>query len=189
MQLFCHKITIFATIFGLSLSALSVLYLVFTLPIAFILHDAEEVIVQHRWMLTHRDLLVSRFPKMRPMIEHLSGLGTRAFAIAAMEELIILIIVTCYVLVDGLYSTQIWSALFIAFSIHLFIHLAQAIIIKGYVPGFITSLLLLPYSLYGIHSIWLVTSGIEFFFLSVSGMAFIAINLRFAHWIGNLFGK
>ncbi|MCI6461422.1 MAG: HXXEE domain-containing protein [Prevotella sp.] len=140
-------------------------------------------------MLTHRDLLVSRFPKMRPMIEHLSGLGTRAFAIAAMEELIILIIVTCYVLVDGLYSIQIWSALFIAFSIHLFIHLAQAIIIKGYVPGFITSLLLLPYSLYGIHSIWLVTSGIEFFFLSVSGIAFIAINLRFAHWIGSLFGK
>ena len=105
------------------MSALSVLYLVLSLPIVFILHDAEEVIVQHRWMLAHRESLALRFPKLSPVIEHLSKIGTKAFAIAATEELIVIVIATCYVLIDGIFSTQIWSALFLAFSIHLFIHL------------------------------------------------------------------
>ena len=166
------------------MSALSVLYLVLSLPIAFILHDAEEVAVQHRWMLAHRESLASRFPKLRPMIEHLSLLGTTAFAIAATEELVVLVVATCYVLVDGIFSTQIWSALFLAFSLHLFIHFGQAILFRGYVPGIVTSLLLLPYSAYGVWSIWLTTSAVEFLLLALCGMVFVAVNLRFAHWLG-----
>ncbi len=166
------------------MSALSVLYLVLSLPVAFILHDAEEVVVQHRWMLAHRESLASRFPKLRPMIEHLSLLGTTAFAIAATEELVVLVVATCYVLVDGIFSTQIWSALFLAFSLHLFIHFGQAILFRGYVPGIVTSLLLLPYSAYGVWSIWLTTSAMEFLLFALCGMIFVAANLRFAHWLG-----
>ena len=166
------------------MSALSVLYLVLSLPVAFILHDAEEVAVQHRWMLAHRESLASRFPKLRPMIEPLSLLGTTAFAIAATEELVLLVVATCYVLVDGIFSTQIWSALFLAFSLHLFIHFGQAILFRGYVPGIVTSLLLLPYSAYGVWSIWLTTSAMEFLLLILCGMFFVAANRRFAHWLG-----
>lgn len=166
------------------MSALSVLYLVLSLPVAFILHDAEEVAVQHRWMLAHRESLASRFPKLRSMFEHLSLLGTTAFAIAATEELVLLVVATCYILVDGIFSTQIWSALFLAFSLHLFIHFGQAILFRGYVPGIVTSLLLLPYSAYGVWSIWLTTSAMEFLLLALCGMIFVAANLRFAHWLG-----
>ena len=166
------------------MSALSVLYLVLSLPVAFILHDAEEVAVQHRWMLTHRESLASRFPKLRPMIERLSRLGTTAFAIAATEELVVLVVATCYVLVDGIFSTQIWSVLFLAFSLHLLVHFRQAILFRGYVPGIVTSLLLLPYSAYGVWSIWLTTSAVEFLLLALCGMVFVAVNLRFAHWLG-----
>ena len=166
------------------MSALSVLYLVLSLPVAFILHDAEEVAVQHRWMLAHRESLASRFSKLRPMIEHLSRLGTTAFAIAATEELVLLVVATCYVLVDGIFSTQIWSALFLAFSLHLFIHFGQVILFRGYVPGIVTSLLLLPYSAYVVWSIWLTTSAMEFLLLALCGMVFVAANLRFAHWLG-----
>ena len=166
------------------MSALSVLYLVLSLPIVFILHDAKEVIVQHRWMLAHRESLALRFPKLSPVIEHLSKIGTKAFAIAATEELIVIVIATCYVLIDGIFSTQIWSALFLAFSIHLFIHLGQAILFRGYVPGIVTSLVLLPYSVYGIWSIWLTTNGMEFLLLALCGIVFMIANLKFAHWLG-----
>ena len=166
------------------MSALSVLILVLSFPIVFILHDAEEVIVQHRWMLSHRESLCLRFPKARPMIDHLSKLNTKAFIIAALEELFVLIIATCYVLIDGIYSTQLWSALFIAFSVHLFVHFGQAILFRGYVPGFVTSLIFLPYTLYGLWSIWLITSGTEFLLLAICGMFFIGVNLKFAHWLG-----
>ena len=93
-------------------------------------------------------------------------------------------VATCYVLVDGIYSTQVWSALFIAFSFHLFVHFGQAILFRGYVPGVVTSLIVLPYSLYGLWSIWLITSGIEFMLLAICGIVFIGINLKFAHWLG-----
>ena len=166
------------------MSALSVLYLVLPLPIVFILHDTEEAIVQHRWVLSHREALALRFPKLRPVIEHLSNIGTKAFVVAAMEELIVLIVATCYVLTGGTYSTQIWSALFLAFSLHLFVHLVQAILFRGYVPGVVTSLIVLPYSLYGLWSIWLITSGIEFMLLAICGIVFIGVNLKFAHWLG-----
>ena len=78
------------------MSALSVLYLVLSLPVAFILHDAEEMIVQHRWMLAHRESLASRFPKLRSMFERLSRLGTTAFAIATTEELAVLVVADYY---------------------------------------------------------------------------------------------
>ena len=47
-----------------------------------------------------------------------------------------------------------------------------------------TFLLLLPYSAYGVWSIWLTTSAVEFLLLALCGMVFVAANLRFAHWLG-----
>ena len=44
------------------MSALSVFYLVLPFPLAFILNDADEVVVQHRWMLKHQDNLSEKFP-------------------------------------------------------------------------------------------------------------------------------
>ncbi|MGN0222289.1 MAG: HXXEE domain-containing protein [Prevotella sp.] len=166
------------------MSALSILYLVLPFPLLFILHDAEEVMVQHRWMQAHRESLVSRFPKMRPMLMHLSNLSTKAFAIAAFEELVILLVVTCHVLADGAYAMQLWSALFMAFSIHLLVHIAQAVIVRGYVPGLATSLILLPYAAYGIYSIRLSMSGAELMAWGALGILIMVVNLRFAHWIG-----
>ena len=166
------------------MSALRVLDLASPLPRVFILHDTEEAIVQHRWVLSHREALALRFPKLRPVIEHLSNIGTNAFVVAAMEELIVLIVATCYVLTGGTYSTQIWSALFLAFSLHLFVHLGQAILFRGYVPGVLTSLIFMPYAIYGLWSIWLTTTIVEFFLMILCGMSFMIANLKFAHWLG-----
>lgn len=93
------------------------------------------------------------------MIEQLARLNTKAFAIAVLEELVVLLLVTVYVVVQGPYCMKIWSALFVAFSIHLLVHIGQAILVRGYVPGAVSSLLLLPFAGYGMWSIWLVMSG------------------------------
>lgn len=166
------------------MSALTVLYLVLIFPLAFILHDAEEVIVQHRWMLKHKETLTSRFPQTTKIVEHLSSLTTKAFAIAALEELFVLLFATAYVLVDGQYSTQIWSALFMAFSIHLIIHIGQAVAVRGYVPGAISTILLLPYTFIGMRSIWNNMSGTELAVWGIIGIAIMVANLMFAHWLG-----
>lgn len=165
------------------MSALSVFYLVLPFPLAFILHDAEEVVVQHRWMLRHQDGLAEKFPKLIPVIHHLLRLGTKEFALAALEELLILLLATCYVLLQGKYSTELWSALFLAFSLHLLIHFFQSLLVRGYVPGLITSLMLLPYCYLGLQSIWSVMSGVEMVLLGIAGVTFMVANLLFAHWM------
>lgn len=168
------------------MSALSVLYLVLPFPLAFFLHDAEEVLVQHRWMLSHHDTLLRRFPKLNPVITHLCRLDTKAFAIAAFEELLILLVATCYVLVQGYCCMQIWSALFMAFSLHLLVHIGQALLFRGYTPGVVTSLLLLPYSFLGLQSIWCSMTITELLLWGTAGVAFMVVNLMFAHRLGTL---
>ena len=166
------------------MSALSILYLILPFPLAFILHDAEEIIFQHRWMLRHKDSLNLRFPRLRPLTEPLSGLGTLA---SALEELVIIATAVCYVLVQGQWCLQVWSALFLAFSVHLLVHIAQAAVIRGYVPGLVTSMLLLPYAFFGIRSISFVMSPWEILLLGGAGVIAMAANLAFAHWLGRKF--
>ncbi|MDO4497462.1 MAG: HXXEE domain-containing protein [Bacteroidales bacterium] len=171
------------------MSALAVLYLVLPFPLAFIIHDVEEIAVQHRWMLAHREALALRFPKMKPMIEQLAQLNTKAFAIAAFEELVVLLLTTAYALLQEPYCMEVWAALFMAFSIHLLVHVGQAILVRGYVPGVATSLLLLPFAGYGMWSIWLAMSGWEMLTWGVVGIIIMVLNLRFAHWLGKKISK
>lgn len=166
------------------MNALAVLYLVLPFPMAFIIHDAEEVIVQHRWMTLHRAGLSERMPWLEPMIARLAQLDTRAFAVAALEELVVLLMVTAYVLIQGRYCLEVWAALFMAFSIHLVVHIGQALLVRGYVPGLITALLLLPFAGYGMWSIWLVMTGWEMLMWGVIGVIIMVLNLHLAHWIG-----
>ena len=163
------------------MSALSILYLVLPFPLAFILHDTEEAVVQHRWMRKHKDALAERFRGMKPMIDYLSRISTKAFVIAALEELAVILLATCYVLVYGAYSLQVWAALFMAFSFHLLVHVLQAVQARGYVPGVVSALLLLPYSYIGLEGIWLAMSGWEMVACGVAGVVFMAVNLLLAH--------
>ena len=166
------------------MSPLSVLILVLPLPLAFLLHDAEEVAVQHRWMENHSGALRERFPRLRPLLDRLQRLNTKAFALAALEEFIVLLCATACVLADVSFALELWAALFLAFSLHLLLHFGQAVVVRGYVPGLVTSILLSPFAAYGIFCISLVMSPLKMFALAVAGAAFVALNLLFAHWLG-----
>ena len=161
------------------------LFFIISFPLAFIIHDAEEIVVQHKWMQAHKEDLLRRFPRARRIVFHLSGLSTKAFAIAVLEELILLLLATAYILANGPFAKELWIALFLAFSIHFVIHLVQGVIVRDYVPGIITSILLIPYSLFCIDSICGETSYGKITMLAAIGFVAIAANLRFAHWLGN----
>ncbi|MGM9740041.1 MAG: HXXEE domain-containing protein [Candidatus Cryptobacteroides sp.] len=166
------------------MSGLSILLLVLPLPIVFIVHDLEEIFLLSKWMLRNKDGVAARFPKTAPLLDRLAGLGTRGFAIAAAEELLVLFLVTAYVLAQCPYAREIWTAIFLAFSIHLLVHVVQAVLVCGYVPGLVTSILLLPYAGYGIYSIHLVMNWLQILLLGLAGSLFMILNLRFAHRVG-----
>ena len=158
--------------------------MILSFPIAFLIHDTEEILVQRKWMLAHKEGLLRRLPRLRSMILHLSSLSTKAFTIAVIEELVLLLLATAYYLIGGPYAVEVWVALFVSFSVHFLVHIGQGIIVKGYVPGGITSILLLPYSYYGISSICKEMDCGKLVLLGVIGFISIAMNLRFAHWLG-----
>ena len=166
------------------MSALSILFLVLPFPLAFIIHEAEEIAVQKRWMSRHHDLLKQKFPRLKPLTGHLSKLGTKAFAVAAAEELLIVLAVTALVLIQYEFCMQIWSAIFIAFSLHHIVHILQAVAVRGYVPGLVSTVVLLPYSAYGLYSIHLAMSLWEMLAWGTAGLVFMAVNLMFAHKLG-----
>jgi len=165
------------------------LFWIISFPLAFIIHDGEEIVVQHQWMLAHKESIIQKFPRATRIIVHLSSLSTKAFAVAVLEELILLLLATAYILIGGAYATELWIALFMAFSIHFVVHIAQGLLIRGYVPGLATSILMLPYAYFGISKICEDVSGNKLIQLSILGVIAMVINLRFAHWVGNKFTR
>ena len=153
-------------------------------PLAFIIHDGEEIATQHKWMQTHKETLVHRFPFAKPMVEHLSGLSTKAFTIAVMEELALILIATICIFAGIPFATEVWAIMFMAFSIHLLIHVGQGIIVRGYVPGLITSVLMLPYAYIGMTNVCEIFSATELLTYGAVGIVAMVANLAFAHWLG-----
>lgn len=168
------------------MSALTVLYVILPFPLLFLLHDVEEIIMARRWLDGHRERLLTRFPQFRHVILHLLRLDTLAFAIAAAEELLILLGVTAMILMRWPFATWIWIGLFMAFAAHLFVHFAQVVLVRSYVPGFITSVLALPYALYTARMLWHSFAWPELLLASLAGIVFMLGNLLLSHKLGLL---
>jgi hypothetical protein len=82
-----------------------------------------------------------------------------------------------------------WFAVFMGFSIHIVIHIFQWVIYKKYLPVIITSILVLPYYIYGfiffinnnvINTFWIIIS-------LIIGIVAAMLNLKFIHYIGYKF--
>ena len=80
----------------------------------------------------------------------------------------------------------IWLGGFVAFALHLLLHIGQSILLRKYIPALITSILCFPVSAYLITDIvhlWQVSTS-EFFLFSLVGSGIVFINLPFALWLG-----
>jgi hypothetical protein len=121
--------------------------LVALLPLVFMLHDFEEIIMFSPWLEKNRDELKRRFPRIDKIVmsnhDHLS---TSAFAVAVLHEFFIIAFITYISLYFDSYHW--WFGAFAAFSLHLIVHIVQWVIYGKYVPVILTSILALPYCTY-----------------------------------------
>ena len=111
-----------------------IVLLICLFPVVFMLHDFEEIIMQQRWMERNADELSRRFPVLRKQIMQLRELSTTGFAIAVAEEFIIISGVSVYAVLSQHYF--LWMALFLAFGIHLLVHVGQFVLLRKYIPGY-----------------------------------------------------
>ncbi len=125
--------------------------LIALLPIVFMIHDFEEIIMFKPWLKSNRSELKKRFPTFEQFLTErgIFNLSTSAFAVGVLYEFILISVVT---ILSLWYDTYYWwFGAFSIYTLHLFVHIIQWIIYQKYVPFIITSILTLPYCIYTFH--------------------------------------
>jgi len=85
----------------------------------------------------------------------------------------------------------IWLTVFMGFSIHIIVHIIQCALYRKYIPAIITSILVLPYCVYG-FIVYLNNEIYEIKWIiicSIIGIIGTIVNLRFVHHLGTKFSK
>ena len=126
--------------------------LMWFLPIVFMLHDFEEIIMFKPWMNANRAALEKRLPA--PAVNILASHGnisTSAYALAVAEEFIVLSALTLLAVEFELYV--FWAGMMLGFFIHLLIHVGQFLVYRKYVPVILTSLPAGLYCLIALHDL------------------------------------
>ena len=107
--------------------------------------------------------------------------STEGMALAVLEELLLCILICIVAIHFQLY--QLWIGVFIAFVLHLFLHMIQAIIWRGYIPAVMTSVIAAPVSIYIVaDSLKILNFDVRKVMIwSLIGLITIVANVKIAH--------
>ena len=160
------------------------------LIVVFMVHEFEEIIVLNIWLIKEKDHLQKNFPKIGTKIYlQYSKFTTAGLALAIAEEFILIsLFIYLAILLPNMY---IWAAILIGLSIHFFVHIISWIIYKKFVPAAITSILALPYCVYGLI-VYVNNETYKIGMLIIYTIIVIIIfliNLRFMHYLGKRFSN
>lgn len=159
---------------------------VWLFPILFILHDMEEIIGFGIWLKKNRAILDEKYPKISKTYKDFS---TEGMAVAVFEEFIVCIVFCVLgIATQARYIWMLWLGGFIAYTLHLVIHIGQSIVMKQYIPALITSVVALPIS------VWIILRCVQvlnceigtMLAFSMFGIIIVGLNLKFAQ---SLIGK
>ena len=160
--------------------------LIWMFPILFMVHDMEEIIGFGLWLTKNESFLDERYPKISNTYKPYS---TEGMAAAVMEELVLCLGICVHSRWTAFYG--LWFGAFMAYTIHLIVHIGQSLIIRKYIPALLTSVLCLPVSIWVIWKSMLLASLniTEAAVYSVIGIVVIVGNLKVVHWIIHAFTR
>lgn len=126
---------------------MSILFNVWMLPILFILHDFEEMIIMPLWKIRHhQELATFRKPFFGSVTQ------SSAFAVGVLEEFVILLFISGFCQLT--HNNLLYLSFVIAYTAHFIIHYIMCLQFRGYVPGVVTVTLELPMVLMIISHYW-----------------------------------
>lgn len=156
--------------------------IMWSLPVIFMLHDFEEIIMMKPWLTRNANELRRRFPVLASrLLPHFECLSTSSFALAVAEEFLLLSMLTFLAVEFELYA--LWAGILLTFFVHLIAHLVQFALYRKYVPVIFTSLASGPYCLLALY---FMNDHHALDWTDVAGWTIIAtviglINLVFVH--------
>ncbi len=153
---------------------------VWLFPLLFIFHDMEELIGFKAWIEKNKRILDDNYPRLSKTFDNYS---TESMAVAIFEEFLLCIAFCMIAQATGWYA--LWLGGFIAYTLHLGVHIFQSIFIRRYIPALVTSVISLPISIYFIaKSIELLNYSWGYIILfGIIGIIIIVVNLKFAHFL------
>lgn len=167
------------------MSALSVLYIVLPILAISFFHTLEVAFTAKRWVGRHWVSLMNEHPNLLNILFRLSGMNMQAFLIAAGTGFLVVLLSTAALFVGGLWTERIWAIVFMAYSVCTLINIVRAVILKGYVPGLVTSIISVPLIAYAAYSLSLVWPWWEMLLFAILGL-FLAVA---GHFIAQRIGR
>ena len=167
------------------MSALSVLYIVLPILAVSFCHSLEVAFTAKRWVGRHWVSLMNEHPNLLNILFRLSGMNMQAFLIAAGTGFLVVLLSTAALFVGGLWTERIWAIVFMAYSVCSLINIVRAVILKGYVPGLVTSIISIPLIAYAAYSLSLVWPWWEMLLFAILGL-FLAVA---GHFIAQRIGR
>lgn len=162
---------------------ISVNTLIWLFPVAFMLHEFEEILFMKPWIKRNVSIIVTRFPFLAPRFNiFVKGFSTRKFTLIVAEEFIIVSVVT-FVSVEWSHY-NLFAGVLMAYALHQLVHLVQFVVYRRYIPAVVTTIITAPYVVYAIF--YMLSRGIaqvnQSLMIGLMAFVVIAINLAFGHW-------
>ena len=152
--------------------------IIWLLPILFMIHDFEEIIMVNAWREKKAKVLIRL--KRKPFGEFSS---TPAISCAILEEFLLLSVLS---FISIYYESYIvFYGIFFAYTVHLVFHIVLSIRFKGYVPGIVTSILQLPICVYflGWLYVFIPITIAQAVISSIIGTIVLLGNVLFLHTV------
>ena len=166
------------------MSALSVLFIVLPILAISFFHTLEVAFTAKRWVGRHWVSLMNEHPNLLNILFRLSGMNMQAFLIAAGTGFLVVLLSTAALFVGGLWTERIWAIVFMAYSVCSLINIVRAVILKGYVPGLVTSIISVPLIAYAAYSLSLVWPWWEMLLFAILGFVLAVAGHFIAQRIG-----
>jgi hypothetical protein len=128
-------------------SRLSLDLVIWMFPVAFLIHDLEEILTTERFSRENRE----RFPKF---LRGIATISTTQF-IVAVVVLLVLTVVAAYLATSSPRELLVLTLTLGMFLVHVVGHIAFPIFFRRYTPGLITAIVIVfPYSLYAFYRLF-----------------------------------
>lgn len=149
------------------------------LPLFFLLHELEEILMVCPWIKKNSTAMRRRFPKAERIIRKMEQMTTQKFAVIATEEFLIVSTCTFVSLQTG--NLTAWYCCLAAFGIHLIAHIVQFILWRGYIPAIVSTVFCLPYCIWAIQDTYRFFSPHELYLYALLGTILGGANLWNMH--------
>jgi Protein of unknown function with HXXEE motif len=174
----------------------SLALILWLLPVVFIIHDGEELLTMPSWIASHQQELdrLARMSEVAAKLVRSLPTTTTQVAIAIGFILLLFIVVTVGASMSGKrgFWVYAYASLLGVLFLHVFTHIAQAILFGGYVPGVIGAVAaVIPGTLYIYKRLFeakLLTLKAAAF-AALIGFALLVPGAMLAHQTGRMLGS